>query len=158
MTKKTTNKKRTKVGRPKKSVKERVEAIKFDYGKIEKIAMYGLTDAQLADLLDVDIRTIHRWKKDEQFVSHLKKGKLVADIKVMDSFYKRALGFEYTEVKKEGTDAGTVEMISKVTKTTKYFPPDTGACIFWLKNRLGWVDKQEFTGYDDVVIEVNLVD
>lgn len=158
MTKTTKNKKNNKGGRPKKSVKDRVEAIKFDYEKIKKIVMYGLTDAQLADLLDVNIRTIHRWKKDTAFLSHLKKGKLIADLQVMDSFFKRAIGFEYTEVKKEGADAATVEMISKITKTTKYFPPDTGACIFWLKNRLGWVDKQEFTGFDDLTINVQLVD
>jgi len=153
----TKNKKKNKGGRPKVPVKKRVEAIKFDLKKLQKILMYGLTDAQIADLLEVDIRTIHRWKKDSAFLSHLKKGKLYADMKVMDSFFKRATGFEYTEVKTEGADAGTVEMISKVTKTTKYFPPDTGACIFWLKNRQGWVDKQEFA-MEDVVIKIGLVD
>ena len=152
------NQKKIKGGRPKKSVKERIQAIKFDLKKIQKIAMYGLTDAQIADLLEVDIRTIHRWKKDKAFLSHLKKGKLQADIKVMDSFFKRATGFEYTEVRKEGADIETIESIAKVTKTTKYFPPDTGACIFWLKNRQGWVDKQEFTGFDDLTINVELIE
>ncbi|MCZ6703424.1 MAG: hypothetical protein O6940_10340, partial [Ignavibacteria bacterium] len=85
MTKKTTNKKRTKVGRPKKSVKERVEAIKFDYGKIEKVAMHGLTDAQLADILEVSVQTIGKWKEDKEFISSLKKGKLVADQNIIKS-------------------------------------------------------------------------
>lgn len=53
------------------------------------------------------------------------------DIKVENALLKRALGYTYTEVKKEGTVNGT----AKVTVTEKTMPPDVAAIIFWLKNR-----------------------
>lgn len=48
---------------------------------------------------------------------------------------KRALGYTYTEVKKEGTENGIKNGTAKVTVTEKTMPPDVAAIIFWLKNR-----------------------
>ncbi len=144
--------------KPKTTVAERLAKKTWDMEQIGKIEMLGLTDKQLADILNVDQRTIDRWKKDKEFVTVLKRGKLIADNEMIKSLYKSGLGFEYTEIKKEGADIGSIEQISKVTKTTKYFPPVPASMIFWLKNRQGWVDKQEFGGFDDLTITVKLVD
>lgn len=61
----------------------------------------------------------------------MSKGKEIVDIKVENALLKRALGYTYTEVKKEDTVNGT----AKVTVTEKTMPPDVAAIIFWLKNR-----------------------
>ena len=147
-------------GRPKTTIDQKLKKVyeKFDIKTIGSLAMLGMTDKQLADHLDVSARTIDNWKKDERFNAVLKKGKLVADNEMIRSLYKSGLGFEYTEIKKEGADIGSIEQISKVTKTTKYFPPVPASMIFWLKNRQGWVDKQDFGGFDDLEITVKLVD
>lgn len=152
--KRTTKKK---AGRPKTTVAQKLDKKKFDLKVIEELAMLGLTDVQLGQVLSVDERTITRWKKDKAFVSVLKKGKMVADAEMIKSLYKSGIGFEYDEVRKEGASIKDIDVISKVTKTTKYFPPVPASCIFWLKNRQGWVDKQEFA-MEDVTINIKLVE
>ena len=147
-----------KVGRPKLTLDQKLDRLKFDLNTIEHLALLGLTDKQLAVVLRVDVRTIDRWKKEKEFMSVLNAGKLVADNEMIKSLYKSGLGYEYTEIKKEGADIDSVDLISKVTKTTKYYPPVPASMIFWLKNRQGWADKQEFGGFDDLEITVNLVD
>lgn len=57
------------------------------------------------------------------------------DIKVENALLKRALGYTYTEVKKEDTVNGIKNGTAKVTVTEKTMPPDVAAIIFWLKNR-----------------------
>ena len=46
------------------------------------------------------------------------------------ALYRRAVGYETVEVKSE-----TVNGSRKIIETTKHYPRDTTACIFWLKNR-----------------------
>lgn len=106
-----------------------------------KLCLLGYTDKQLADFFNVNERTINRWKKDyPEFCQSIKKGKEVADIEVIESLYKRAVGFEYdeTELKTDG-NAKSKRVIKKLVV------PDTTAQIFWLKNRQPemWRDKQE---------------
>lgn len=106
-----------------------------------KLCLLGYTDKQLADFFNVAESTINNWKlKHPGFVESIKKGKAIADIEVVESLFKRATGFEYTEV--EAKESGG-RASKKVTK--KVVPPDTTAAIFWLKNRQSktWRDKQE---------------
>lgn len=89
------------------------------------LAGEGNTDAQMAAIVGVSQQTLDNWKKAHpEFFGSLKVGKHIADGKVEDSLYKKALGY---------------------TKDGKYFPPDTTAQIFWLKNRKPqeWRDKKE---------------
>mgnify|MGYP006311803415 CR=1 FL=1 len=76
-----------------------------------------------------------------EFAEALKKGKQVVDAKVEKSLLKRALGYEFEEVKVTVNESGQ----KKVEKTKKQIKPDTTAQIFWLKNRLPdkWRDKHE---------------
>lgn len=112
----------------------------------EKLCKLGATDIELADFFDVEVRTLYRWKgENEEFCQALKTGKQVADERVERSLFARANGYEHDEVDIRVVDHAIVQ-----TPIRKYYPPDTTACIFWLKNRkpAEWRDKveQELSG------------
>lgn len=112
----------------------------------EKLCKLGATDIELADFFEVDVRTLYRWKgENEEFCQALKTGKQVADERVERSLFARANGYEHDEVDIRVVDHAIVQ-----TPIRKYYPPDTTACIFWLKNRkpAEWRDRveQELSG------------
>lgn len=124
------------MGRPTKFKKEFVQ-------QAEKLCTLGATDQEVADFFDVDVRTIYRWKADNDAFCHaLKAGKETADERVARSLYQRAIGYEQDEVKifmPAGAEAPVYAPFrSKIA-------PDTTAAIFWLKNRRPeeWRDKRE---------------
>lgn len=97
----------------------------------EKLCKLGATDMEVADFFGVDVRTLYRWKADsEEFCQALKAGKDVADERVERSLYSRANGYEHDEVDIRVVGGKIVQ-----TPIRKYYPPDTTAAIFWLKNR-----------------------
>lgn len=103
--------------------------------KIFLLAGYGLTDVQLADVFDINPDTIAEVKKNAEFSESLKRSKDKADLAVVNSLYKRAIGYEYEE---EYANKDGAVMCKKVMH------PDVTACIFWLKNRqrADWRDKE----------------
>lgn len=106
--------------------------------KIEGWARDGLTDEQIAENMGIKRQTLYEWKKKYTDISDtLKKGKEVVDRQVENALLKRALGYQYKEITKEGG------VITK--EVTKEVHPDTTAQIFWLKNRkpAEWRDKQD---------------
>ena len=113
--------------------------------KLEGWARDGLTDEQIAKNMKISPATLYNWKKDHlEILESLKKGKEVVDYEVENALLKRALGYEYVEVKTK-TEGGVV---TEVTETTKQVVPDVTAQIFWLKNRKpdAWRDKPEDDG------------
>lgn len=101
----------------------------------------GATDADLADILGVSVRTVRSWQVEKpDFAKALRLGKAVADGSVERSLYQRALGYEHDE-----TDIRVVGTRLVKTPMRKHYPPDTTAAIFWLKNRKPkeWRDKQQ---------------
>jgi hypothetical protein len=89
------------------------------------LSRLGATDKEIASFFDVSEVTLNAWKKSHpEFLKSLKDGKLLADARVSQALYTRATGYELNE---------------------KHYPPDTTACIFWLKNRQPekWRDKTE---------------
>jgi len=112
----------------------------------KKLAVIGAIDAEIADFFNVKESTFYEWKKKyPELTEALKNGKDICDSKVIKSLFKRAIGFDYTEIKSEGTvdkESGEVKG-KKVTRTTKHVAPDVGAAAFWLKNRRRdeWRDK-----------------
>lgn len=113
---------------------------------VEKLCKLGVTDAEMADFLKVDVATVHRWKKDHpEFCDALKRGKTLADAEIGQRLYQRAMGFEHDseEIKVVGVGGGvsTIERVS----VRKIYPPDATSLIFWLKNRRPkeWREKQE---------------
>lgn len=109
---------------------------------LEGWARDGLTDKQIAHNIGVSERTFTEWKTRFSSISSvLKKGKEVIDRQVENALLKRALGYEYEEVK-EKYEMG---VLSERTITKKIVVPDTTAQIFWLKNRKPeeWRDKRD---------------
>lgn len=107
----------------------------------EKLCKLGATDVEVADFFEVDVRTLYRWKGEhEDFCQALKSGKEVADERVERSLFSRANGYEHDEVDIRVVGGEIVQ-----TPIRKFYPPDTTACIFWLKNRrpAEWRDRVE---------------
>lgn len=134
------------MGRPSKYKPEYCE-------QARKLCLLGATDADLASFFEVNVDTIHEWKKvHEEFSDAIKKGKVQADAEVADRLYQRANGYEHWD-----TDIRVVNGEIVQTSVKKYYPPDTTAAIFWLKNRSKdrWRDKQdhELTGKDGAAIQ-----
>lgn len=105
--------------------------------QVYKLALLGATDAQIASFFNVCVSTINVWKKGEsEFLVSLKRGKEEADSNVAESLYKRACGYSLVTQKafKVRTGNGSKESIEVVSVEENY-PPDTTACIIWLKNR-----------------------
>lgn len=113
----------------------------------EKLCLLGANDKQLADFFRTTEQTINAWKKAHpKFLEALKAGKEVADANVSKSLYRKAIGYEHDDVELKvvsiGNNGGSV--VEQVP-VKKIYPPDTTACIFWLKNRQPklWREKQE---------------
>jgi hypothetical protein len=115
---------------------------KVEYAKqAAKLCKLGATDAQLADFFQVSVSTVNLWKVEHKdFSESIKVPKAEADERVEQSLYRRAMGYEHDEV-----DIRVVGGELVVTPIRKYYPPDSTAMIFWLKNRKSaeWRDKQE---------------
>ena len=127
-------KRKAKMGRPTK-YKPEYNALAYRY------CLLGATDDDLAQFFGVTEKTVIGWRKDyPAFSQSVLDGKVVADAKVAESFYKRAIGYEHQEDKIFCTQ-GEVTTVS----TTKRYPPDEKACLNWLKNRQPdkWRDKRE---------------
>lgn len=109
--------------------------------KLEGWARDGLTDEQIATNIGITAKTLYDWKKKYSNICEaLKRGKDVVDRQVENALLKRALGYEYEEVKEkfEGN------VMTERTVTKKEVIPDVTAQIFWLKNRKRevWADRQ----------------
>ena len=106
-----------------------------------KLAELGATDREAAEFFEVAESTLHLWKHTQPgFSESLKVGKEVADARVEQSLYRRALGYSHDAVKIMG-----FEGIYTPVEFVEHYPPDTTAAIFWLKNRkpAEWRDKQD---------------
>lgn len=120
-----------------------------------KLARLGATDMEIADFFEVSLRTIHNWKNEHQeFLHSLKAGKEEADARVERSLYQRACGYEYDAVKIFCSKNGAVTTVPY----REQVPPDTTACIFWLKNRQKdqWRDRQEIEHSVDEALSTRL--
>ena len=127
-------------GRPSKFNDEVLRQAKLLYLK-------GFTDAEVAEVLNVDETTINEWKKvHPEFSQSLKTAKEIADSEVEKSLYQRALGYSHPAVKIMQHEGCPLEV-----PYTEHYPPSEVACIFWLKNRQPdkWRDKHELVGKDD---------
>ena len=77
------------------------------------------------------VRTIDNWIATiPEFAAAVQQGRDVADADVVQSLHSRATGYSY-ETEKIFHYRGDV---MKVPHTVHY-PPDTTACMFWLRNR-----------------------
>lgn len=98
-----------------------------------KLCLLGATDDELAEFFGINSATIYRWRKAHpDFADACRAGKREADSEVASSLFKRARGYSYNAEKV------VTDRVTKITAAVPYeahMPPDTLACIFWLKNR-----------------------
>lgn len=123
---------------------------------IRKYYKFGLTDKQVCDIIGIGESSLNRYKEQNPILwESIKKEKLGADVEVVATLYKKAIGFEYDEVEQIGTptkdkDGNEKIVVKEIRKKKKYFPPDTLSIIYWLRNRQGWMDKQKEEKNDDI--------
>lgn len=120
-----------------------------------KFCLLGATDIEIADLFGVSVGALAKWKRRyPEFANALRLGKEVANAEVASKLYRRAIGYTCQEV-----SVRVVKDVEHKTTTTKHYPPDVTACIFWLKNRdkNRWRDKHE-TEHTGNVTYNNLTD
>lgn len=137
------------MGRPTKYKKEYAE-------QAYKLCLLGATDKDMADFFEVTESTLNLWKKNhKEFSESLKSGKILADSVIASKLYHRAKGYDHPEDKIFNDNGSPL-----VVPTTKHYPPDTTAAIFWLKNRQPrqWRDKQELehSGSIDSEVTINI--
>ena len=96
-----------------------------------KFCLLGATNEDLADVLRVSRNTIGNWlARYPEFKQAMQDGRDVADADVAQALLQKATGFSHEDVKILLKD-GEAEQI----EYNRYFPPDTQAAIFWLRNR-----------------------
>jgi len=123
-----------------------------------KLCALGATDAQLADFFQVAVSTINLWKLEyPEFSESVKVPKEQADDRVEQSLYRRAMGYEHDEVDIKVVGGEIIQ-----TPIRRYYPPDSTAMIFWLKNRrpAEWRETKavELTGKDGGPLEITRVE
>lgn len=104
-------------------------------------SVLGATNFELAQFFKVSLRTIYNWQIEyPEFDAALQMGKAVADERVKDSLYRRAVGFAHRSEKVFLHEGQVIR-----AKIVEQYAPDTTACIFWLKNRdpENWRDRQQ---------------
>lgn len=124
--------------------------------KAYKLCLLGFTNEQLALGLDVSVSSITNWMREhEEFLTAIKKGREEADHNVAKSLYQRALGYSHPSEEIKTINGQIIRV-----ETIKHYPPDTTACIFWLKNRQRdkWknVWRLEHTGDNGKPIDVKM--
>lgn len=101
---------------------------------IESLGKLGADEEECSKAIGVDVATIRHWiNKHEEFKDSYWRGRLMADMKVAESLYYQATGYE---------------------KAGSWHPPSTAATIFWLKNRRpnDWREKQPEAKADNKVV------
>ena len=128
-----------------KDIKELIEA---NLENIEQWTRDGLTMKQIASNLGVSDRTLYRYKSDSdsRLSQSIKSGRVVAVEELENTMFTSAKGFErkvkrYAKVKhieynENGKKSLEYEEMVEYEETV-YYPPDTTAGIFLLKN---WAD------------------
>ena len=106
-----------------------------------RLALLGLTNDEMAKFFGIGTATFDRWMAaHDVFRCAVNESKFIADGDVAQSLYKRAVGYSHPDV-----HISNFQGEITVTDTVKHYPPDTGAGVFWLKNRQPrlWRDKVE---------------
>lgn len=99
--------------------------------RIAVLCRMGATDVDIADFFTVDIRTVERWRVEHDSMRRASKaGKGPADDRVERSLYQRAIGYTYESERQFHYQGKVIRAAVR-----EHVPPDTTACIFWLKNR-----------------------
>ncbi len=120
-------------------------------GTILRLIEAGKTEAEIAEVIGVCLKTIANWKgKHPELLHAVREARQVADDLVEASLYQRAVGYTHPEEKVFQYEGGVV-----THDTKKHYPPDTAAAMFWLRNRQPGRWKEKVEG--DVTVNVNAI-
>lgn len=125
---------------------------------IFQLRLLGATEKMIANACNVNLATLHKWASDDDNTNipaiheAMKRGADIADARVAESLYHRAIGYSHDDVKIVVTkDEGVVAV-----PIVKHYPPDAAAGIFWLTNRQRglWRNRvtNEMTGPDGTAL------
>lgn len=96
----------------------------------------GLTEAQVCKNLGVSHEAFARYKRRYvELVEAIKRGKAILVTELENALVKRAMGYDYDEVKTYIKVDAEGNEIRYTEKTRKHLPPDVGASAFLLKNK-----------------------
>jgi len=110
----------------------RPSAYKPEYCELaHNYCLLGATAEELAGFFDVSRGTINNWIASiPEFATALREGRDLADARVARCLFARAVAYSH-KVERKVLHRGEERTISNVV----HYPPDTHACIFWLRNR-----------------------
>lgn len=99
--------------------------------QVELLAKLGASNKQLSVFFDKDVTTIDNWiKYCPEFREARKRGGMYADLKVVESLYKRATGYDFIEEEIRQVGGRLMKIKKKV-----HIVPDVKAITVWLTNR-----------------------
>jgi len=103
-----------------------------DNAEIARLAcMLGATNETLAERFEVSRRTIDNWIATiPEFGNAIRQGRQVADETVISALFSRATGMEQKMTKVFCYRGQPV-----TANYTVQLPPETRACMYWLRNR-----------------------
>lgn len=113
----------------------------------------AMTNFEAAQYFGVSEFALSEWMaRDPEFAICIRINKQLADERVERALYHRALGYAMRAEEVKLNADGTVVRAAVV----KQIPPDVGAAVFWLKNRMPhlWKDKIDVNASLDGTIEV----
>jgi len=109
--------------------------------QVKKLVMLGAIDTDIAAFFNVSLQTLYSWKNNyPEFLDAQTSSKENYDRRITRSLAEKAQGYKCLESKVFNIGGELV-----IKDVIKQYPPDTTACIFWLKNRQPneWRDVQE---------------
>jgi hypothetical protein len=123
--------------------------------QVFQLALLGANEEQICAVMGITPSTLNAWKdKYPEFLDKMYEGRMAADAKVVEAFYQRCIGYEYTE-----EVVHIVQGEPVVTLLKKKALPDTWAAMKWLGIRQKglWSDVQR-TESIHTNININKID
>ena len=108
--------------------------IKPRFSEIEDWLRHGATEKQIYENLGISKETFYQYKRQKSdFSDLLEKGRTALVLQLRGALVKKALGFDYTEVKRF-TKVENNKQIQTIEETQKTSLPDVAAINLCLKN------------------------
>lgn len=116
---------------------------------VRELVAHGVTNRKLAEMFGIGLTTLEKWLRGEsKFARAIREGRMESCQKVIDSVFRRACGYEYTEeveklevVRNEKDEIITdsngkpTVVLRTISRIHKHQPADIPAAKFYLWNR-----------------------
>lgn len=121
----------TKATRPRRTVPCSSYQAEFAEQARKLCLLLGADDQDLARFFEVPPATLQEWLTSvAEFAAAVRAGRTLADADVADRLWRRAVGYSHDAVRIFSHQGKALEVAY-----TEHYPPDTAACLFWLKSR-----------------------